>query len=139
MIDPRLRLPLRLLAALALAATTACPVAAGGQIPCVAALSCPSDYPVCSSGKCVAGTSTATGSISILGVPGKAATDPVGGTITVQVSARAASGVKSISLAGGGKTFSPAAGATGPVFNVNVDTAPVAAGYLPFTAALRPG
>src|ERR1041384_2846953 len=99
-----------------------CSVSASGQIPCVDDSSCPADYPSCKSGFCVEGGTTATASASILGVPGKAAADPLKGPATVQVSGRANWGVKSFALAGGGKRFSPAAGATGPVFNITVDT-----------------
>ena len=115
-----------------------CSVSASGQIPCVDDSSCPADYPSCKSGFCVEGGTT-TASVSIIGVPGKSAADPLKGTVTVQVSAKANSGVKSVSLAGGGKTFSPAAGATGPVFNITVDTTTLTDGTVSLTATVTPG
>lgn len=120
-------------------AAAGCSVSASGQVPCVDDSSCPSDYPVCTAGKCVAGTSSAAASVAIVGVPGKAPTDPLRGTVTVQVSARAASGVKAVALSAGSKSFSPAAGATGPVFSISVDTTTLTDGTVNLTATLTPG
>src|SRR5437660_2275504 len=124
-------------AALAMAG---CSGTSGGQIPCVEDASCPNDYPVCGpAGKCIAGTATGNVSVAIVGAAGKQAGDPVRGTISIQVAARSTSGIKSVSLAGGGKTFTPAAGATGPVYDIAVDTTTLADGSVSFKATATPG
>ncbi|MFN2547585.1 MAG: beta strand repeat-containing protein, partial [Myxococcales bacterium] len=132
---------LRLLAAGALALSAACDVSANGQIPCADDSSCPADYPVCSAGKCVAAPGGVKGSASvqIVGVPGKAATDPLRGTVNVQVVAKASSGVKSVTLDGGGKSYSPDASSAPPVFAFTVDTTKLTDGSVPFTATVTPG
>ena len=91
---------IRLLAVTALALSAACSVNASGKIPCADDSSCPADYPVCKAGVCVESTSGTSGSasVSILGVPSKAATDPLRGTVNVNVVAKASSGVKSEQL-----------------------------------------
>jgi len=116
-----------------------CSVSAGGEVPCVEDVSCPHDYPVCSAGKCVAGTPSSRASAQIVGVAGKAAGQPVRSTVTVQVAAKSDSGVKSVSLTGGGKTFAPAAGATGPQYDIPVDTTTLADGAVSLTATVTPG
>src|SRR5260221_9826424 len=83
----------RLLAALALSIPLACSVSAGGQIPCADDSSCPTDYPVCSAGKCNAGTVSSAASIAIVSVDGHLPTDMVKGTVGVEVTARANTGV----------------------------------------------
>src|SRR5439155_8924546 len=74
-----------------------------------------------------------------VGTAGKQAGDPVRGTISIQVAARSTSGIKSVSLAGGGKTFTPTAGATGPVYDIAVDTTTLADGSASFKATATPG
>src|SRR5579859_1472663 len=140
MIENSKKLNGRLLGAALLSFAAACSVSANGQIPCADDSSCPSDYPVCSAGKCVEGTSsTAVASVSILGVQGKAATDEVRGTVVVTVAAHANSGVKSISLAGGGQNYSPDASSANGIYNFTVDTTKLNDGDVPLTATLTPG
>src|SRR6185436_5011057 len=130
---------LPVLAVLALAAA-GCTVSAAGQIPCADDSSCPIDFPVCgSAGKCEAGTPTNHVTAQIVGVAGRQAGTPVRGTVVVQVSAKSSSGVKSLTLNGGGKTFSPAAGAAGPVYDISVDTVTLTDGTISFTATVTPG
>ena len=140
MIENSRTLSLRLLALSALALAAACNVSASGQIPCADDSSCPASYPVCKSGFCVESSGpVAAASASIVGVPGKSATDPIRGTVDVQVIARAASGVKSVSLAGGGKTFAPAISAS-PMYTFHVDTTTLGGdGSIPLTATVTPG
>src|SRR5207248_4124971 len=88
---------------------------------------------------CIAGTSSGRVSVAIVGVSGKMAGDPVRGTVDVQVSARSISGVKSLSLSGGGKTFTPPAGSTGPIYDISVDTTTLADNAVSFTATVTPG
>lgn len=134
-------LVVRLLAAGTLALCGACSVSASGQIPCADDSSCPADYPVCQAGKCVQSANGVKGSASvqIVGVPGKAATDPVRGTVDVQVVAKASSGVQTLTLDGGGKSYSPDASSTPPVFVFVVDTTKLTDGAVQFTSTLTPG
>src|SRR5438132_833141 len=130
---------IRVLFAAALA-VAGCSGTSGGQIPCVDDVSCPNDYAVCGpAGKCIAGTATGNVSVAIVGAAGKQAGDPVRGAISIQVAARSTSGIKSLSLAGGGKTFAPAAGASGPVYDIAVDTTTLAEGSVSFKATATPG
>jgi hypothetical protein len=139
MIDSSKLRTVRVLFAAALA-VAGCSVTSGGEIPCIQDASCPNDYPVCGpAGKCIAGTATGNVSVAIVGTAGKQAGDPVRGTISIQVAARSSSGIKSLSLAGGGKTFTPAAGATGPVYAFTVDTTTLADGPVTFKATATPG
>jgi len=121
-------------------ALAGCSLTSGGEIPCVEDASCPNDFPVCGpAGKCIAGTSTGNVTVAIVGAAGKQAGDPVRGTVSIQVAARSTSGVKSVSLAAGGKTFTPATGAAGPVYDIPVDTTKLADGSVSFTATVTPG
>ena len=121
-------------------ALAGCSLTSGGEIPCVEDASCPNDFPVCGpAGKCIAGTSTGNVTVAIVGAAGKQAGDPVRGTVSIQVAARSTSGVKSVSLAAGGKTFTPATGAAGPVYDIPVDTTTLADGSVSFTATVTPG
>jgi hypothetical protein len=139
MISSSKRLSFPALAALALVAA-GCSYSGEGQIPCVDNSSCPSDYPVCgSAGKCVAGSSNTKVSVRIIGVAGKQSGDPVRGTVTVQVSAQSASGVRLLSLTGGAQTFAPAAGSAGPVYDIAVDTTKLAEGPVSLIATVTPG
>ena len=139
MIDSSKKLLLSALATVALA-SAGCSVSADGQIPCVDDSSCPVEFPVCGSGgKCVAGQSSTKVSAQIVGVAGKQTGQPVRGTVTVQVAARSDSGVKTVSVSGGGQTFSPAATATGPQYDVSVDTTKFADGAVSLTATVTPG
>ena len=141
MTEDLMKLPVRNLAALALSLAAACNVSASGQIPCVDDASCPASYPVCKSGFCTEGAAGANGSaaISITGVPGKAATDPLRGTINVQVVARASSGVKSVTLDTTGKSYTPDASSTAPVYDFTVDSTKLPDGPTSFTATVTPG
>ena len=141
MIENSRKVSVRLLALCTLALAAACNVSASGQIPCADDSSCPADYPVCKAGFCVEGTAglTGTASVAIVGVPGKAATDPLRGTIVVQVVAKASSGVKTLTLDGGGKSFTPDATSAAPVFDFTVDTTKLADGAVSFTATVTPG
>src|SRR5690348_8688687 len=105
MIDSSKRLLLSALTALALG-SAACTVSAGGQIPCADDSSCPHDFPVCQAGFCQAGSPSAesAASVSIIGVDGKAAGAPIRSAVTISVSAKAASGIKSVTLTPAGKT-----------------------------------
>src|SRR2546422_8777023 len=131
---------LRAIGVLSALALAGCSLTSGGEIPCVEDASCPNDFPVCGpAGKCIAGTSTGNVTVAIVGAAGKQAGDPVRGTVSIQVAARSTSGVKSVSLAGGGKTFTPATGAAGPVYDITVDTTTLADGSVSFTATVTPG
>src|SRR5438132_11283416 len=99
----------RLLAAFLLAAAAGCSVSESGKIKCVDDAACPHDYPLCSGGVCVEGSpSLGDASVSFVGVTGKQATDPLRETVIVQVTARAATGVKSLGVTASDQTFSPA-------------------------------
>ncbi|MGZ5748287.1 MAG: hypothetical protein ACXWJ3_19105, partial [Caldimonas sp.] len=141
MIENQRKLSVRLLALCALALGAACNVSASGQIPCADDSSCPSNYPVCKAGFCVESASGLAGSasVAIVGVPGKAATDPLRGTIVVQVVAKASSGVKTLTLDGGGKSYTPDATSAAPVFNFTVDTTKLTDGSVSFTSTVTPG
>ena len=134
------RFVIRALAA-ALSLVAACSVSEGGKIPCADDSSCPTDYPVCTAGKCAAGTpaSTSAASIAIVGVDGKLATEPVRQTVHLNVTARAESGVTSVTLAGGTKTYSPTGTPTPPLYGFDVDTTQIADGDVDFTAKITPG
>jgi hypothetical protein len=139
MISSSKRLSFPALAALALVAA-GCSYSGEGQIPCVDNSSCPSDYPVCgSAGKCVAGTA-ATSSVAITGVDGHAATDYLSGTVRVLVSARATSGVRSVTLASGSVNF-PASTvpAASPLYAFDVNTTALTDGDATLTATLTAG
>ena len=141
MIETLPKLKARILAAVVLSLAAACNVSAGGQIPCVDDSSCPATYPVCKAGFCAEGAAGTNGnaSVAVLGVPGKNATDPLRGTVTVQVVAKASSGVKSISLATGTNTYAPATDSAPPIYKFSVDTTKLADGPAPFTATVTPG
>src|SRR4051812_801504 len=126
----------RLLAALALSVPLACSVNADGQIPCADDSSCPADYPVCSAGKCAAGTSTSTNSVAIVGVQGHNPGDLLRGTVTLSVTAKANSGIKSIALTAGTKTYTPNTSSVPPLFLFDVVTrdAATSAGDVDVTA-----
>ena len=113
MIDSSRKLLLPALGVLALVAG-GCSVSASGEIPCVEDVSCPHDYPVCSNGKCIEGTSTASASIAIVGADGHSPSDFLSGTVRVTVSARATSGVASVKLASGTTDFPAATPAAAP-------------------------
>lgn len=117
-----------LLAALAL---SACSVTGSGEIQCADDTSCPSDYPVCQSGKCVSGVLAV-----IAGVEGHSSTDVLHKSIRIDVRARAAGGVKSVSLAAGGKTF-PVSASNPPLYFFDVDTAQLSDGTVSFTATVN--
>jgi galactose oxidase-like protein len=118
----------------------ACSVDVAGQIPCADDVSCPSDYPVCSQGKCIAGTSTANASVAIVGVDGHAAADFLSGTVRVQVTARATSGVQGVTLASGSTSFpASATPAVPPLFAFDVNTASLANGDQTLTATVTAG
>src|SRR5438128_1822280 len=132
-------IPIRVLAVLAFAAA-ACSVEAGNQIPCVEDFSCPNDYPVCVSGKCTAGTSSAKASVAVVGAEGHATTDFLSGTVRVIVSARASSGVNTVALAFGTTSFTASTpAATPPLYAFDVDTATLADGDRDLTATLTAG
>src|SRR5260370_36753688 len=133
------RLDARLFAALVLSLAAGCSVSAGGQIPCADDSSCPADYPVCSAGKCNAGVSTKAATIAIVGVEGPSPSDFVRQTVRVDVTARANSGVQSVSLAGGGKTYTPVAASTPPLYFFDVDTTQLTDGDTTITATVTPG
>ena len=139
MIDTSKKLSIRVLALLTLAAA-GCSVSAGGQIPCADDSSCPNDYPVCSSGKCVAGPSSGQNSVAVVGPEGHAAADFLSGTVRVIVSAKAASGVQSLKLAAGSTQFTlAAAAATPPLYAFDVNTGTLADGDASLTATLSAG
>jgi hypothetical protein len=135
---------LRLLAATALL-VAGCGVNAGGQIPCADDSTCPRDYPVCSgatpaaTGRCVAGTSTSINTVAIIGVDGHGPADFLRQTVRLSATARALSGVKSLSLTGGGKTFTPAAASAPPLYYFSIDTTQISDGDQTFTATLVAG
>ena len=141
MIETLPKLKARILAAAVLSLAAACNVSASGQIPCVDDSSCPATYPVCKAGFCAEGAAGTNGnaSVAVLGVPGKNATDPLRGTVTVQVVAKASSGVKSISLATGSNIYAPATDSAPPVYRFPVDTTKLADGSASFIATVTPG
>jgi hypothetical protein len=109
---------LRIAACLGALALTACSVSAGGSIPCADDSSCPSDYPVCQAGKCVAGTPTNTEGVKIVSVNGaNPATTPHvnGAAVHIMVSARATSGVASVTLTAGPIAATLTTGSSAPV------------------------
>lgn len=133
------RMQMKLFVALAALAAAACNVDESGKIKCADDSSCPSDYPVCGSGVCIAGTSTTQNAVAVIGVAGKQSTDPVRGTVTVQVAARASTGVASVALTSGTQSFSGTASTTPGVFNVPVDTTKLADGTVTLTATVTAG
>jgi len=122
-----------------------CGVNAAGQIPCADDSTCPKDYPVCSgatpaaTGKCVAGTSTSINTVAIIGIDGHGPADFLRQTVRLSATARALTGVKSLSLAAGGKTFTPAAASAPPLYYFSIDTTQMADGDQAFTATLVAG
>jgi len=102
--------------------------------------SCPTDYPVCGpAGKCIAGTPTAA-SVAITGVDGHAAADYLSGTVRVLVSARATSGVRSVTLASGSMNFpTSTAAAAAPLYAFDVNTTALTDGDATLTATLTAG
>jgi hypothetical protein len=130
----------RVLAALALV-LAGCSVGAGGEIPCVEDVSCPNDFPVCGpAGKCIAGTSSAQASVAIVGVDGRAASDFLSGTVRVLVSARAATGVRTVTLAAGTVNFTASTTAAAPpLYAFDVDTTALADGDRALTATVTAG
>ncbi len=133
------RMQMKLVVAAVSLAAAACSVNESGKIQCIDDSSCPRDYPVCGGGFCVEGTSTTQNSVAVIGVPGKQSTDPVRGTVTVQVAARAASGVASVALTSGTQSFPGTASGTPGVFNVAVDTTKLADGSVTLTATVTAG
>src|SRR5215468_6754869 len=121
------------LAALALGAA-ACSGAAGGDVPCVEDLTCPSAYPVCGpQGKCIAGTSTQKAEVAIVGPEGYLPTDLVGGMVRILVTARATTGVASVKLASGATNFavSTSTPPAAPLYAFDVDTTSLPDGDVP--------
>ncbi|HTO95541.1 MAG TPA: hypothetical protein VMK66_00745 [Myxococcales bacterium] len=117
-----------------------CSVDAAGQIPCADDVSCPTDYPVCSQGKCIAGTSTSSASVAIVGVDGHAPADFLSGTVRVQVTARATSGVQSVALTSGSTSFpASATAASPPLFAFDVNTGSLSDGDQTLTATVTAG
>src|SRR5438445_2017516 len=131
---------IRVLFAAALA-MAGCSGTSGGQIPCVDDASCPNDYPVCGpAGKCIAGTSTSSKSVAVVGAEGHTAADFLSGTVRVLVTARAASGVQSVKLAAGSTNFSASATpATPPLYAFDVDTTKLPNTDASLTATLTAG
>jgi len=140
MIDTTKLRTIRVLSAAALA-MAGCSGTSGGEIPCVEDASCPNDYPVCGpAGKCIAGTSTSSTSVAVVGAEGHIAADFLSGTVRVLVTARAASGVQSVKLAAGSTSFSASTtAATPPLYAFDVDTATLADGDASLTATLTAG
>ena len=146
MIENSSKLVARLSAAVILSLVAACSVSAGGQIPCADDSSCPADYPVCSgasasaAGKCIAGSPAAATSVAVVGVDGHAASDFLSGTVRVLVTARASTGVGSVTLSSGAQAFPPSATAVlAPLFAFDVDTTALANADVTLTAALKAG
>src|SRR5438552_1698300 len=125
-------------AALAMAG---CSGTSGGQIPCVDDASCPNDYAVCGpAGKCIAGTSTSSKSVAVVGAEGHTAADFLSGTVRVLVTARAASGGQSVNLAVGSTNFSASATpAPPPLYAFDVDTTKLPNADASLTATLTAG
>jgi hypothetical protein len=134
-VDPRL-----LAAALLLAA--GCNVSA--QIPCADDSSCPAQYAKCDKTQtppvCVDGKPTlATTSITYGGIDGHTATEQVRQTVHLSFSARATTGVQTVSLSGGGKTYAPATGSATPLYLFDVDTTQLTDGDVTLTATVTAG
>ena len=131
---------IRVLFAAALA-MAGCSGTSGGQIPCVDDASCPNDYPVCGpAGKCIAGTSTSSKSVAVVGAEGHTAADFLSGTVRVLVTARAASGVQSVNLAVGSTNFSASATpAAPPLYAFDVDTTKLPNADASLTSTLTAG
>ncbi|TMA24457.1 MAG: hypothetical protein E6J78_20510 [Deltaproteobacteria bacterium] len=130
--------PMKLFLTAAALLAAGCSVTAGGQIPCADDSSCPSDYPVCQSGKCVAGTSTSALTVAIIGVDGKSAGAPLKGTVTVKASAHAKAGVKSVTLSAGGTSQNPT-GNVAEVYSFSLDTTKLADGSVSLSAIVTAG
>ena len=131
---------IRVLFAAALA-MAGCSGTSGGQIPCVDDASCPNDYPVCGpAGKCIAGTSTSSKSVAVVGAEGHTAADFLSGTVRVLVTARAASGVQGVKLAVGSTNFSASATpATPPLYAFDFDTTKLPNADASLTSTLTAG
>ncbi|HUJ27167.1 MAG TPA: hypothetical protein VLW85_14170, partial [Myxococcales bacterium] len=138
MIENSKKLVFRLVTLVALAAA-GCSVSASGEIPCVDDSSCPSDYPVCTAGKCVAGTSTSAATVAIVGVQGHAASDILSGSITIAVTARATSGVSSVTLAAGSKTYQADKTSAPPIYYFIVPTTDLSNADVSVTATVTAG
>jgi len=140
MIHPSKTRFLLLLPALAIA-VAACSGASSGEIPCADDSSCPNDFPVCQAGFCRSGTQPqdSAASVSVVGVDGKAAGQPVRGAVTVSVTAKASSGVKQLTLTPTGKSaIAPTSSAAG-VYKFPLDTTQLTDGNVDLTARLEPG
>lgn len=136
-----------LLGSLAIAAA-GCSVSADKAIPCFDDSACPADYPKCdgaaagASGFCRAlgaGETLPTASISIAGVEGHAPATTVGGVVNVDVAARAASGIKAVTLtsdqnSAGYKQLS----VQGALYRFEVDTTKATGASLKLTASVQP-
>src|SRR3989442_10188637 len=140
MIDTTKLRTIRVLSAAALA-MAGCSGTSSGQIPCVQDASCPNDYPVCGpAGKCIAGTSTSSTSVAVVGAEGHTAADFLSGTVRVLVTARAASGVQSVNLAVGSTNFSASATpAAPPLYAFDLDTTKLPNADASLTATLTAG
>jgi hypothetical protein len=126
--------------------SVACSVSAGGEIPCADDSSCPNDYPVCSGatattkGKCIAGTASAASNVAVVGVDGHAPSDFVSGTVRLLVTAKARTGVQSVTLTSGTQTFpASATAATPPLFAFDVDTTTLPNADASLTATVNAG
>ncbi len=150
MIFKRLRFNARqLLVAVTAMLAAACHVSANGSVPCVDDSSCPSDYPYCvvptggTTGACFSTNSSpdagsALGAVTIVGVLGHNPSDVVSGTVTVAVTGRAASGVKSVTLAAGSAApLDPLSSSAPPIWYFAVATS--GAGDVSLVATLTPG
>jgi hypothetical protein len=137
--------PRRLILAAAALFAAGCTATASGQIPCADDSSCPKDFPVCNGaalgkpGKCTSGTVTSTGAIAIVGVDGHATTDEVRGTVRVNVTARASSGVSTVALTAGTKSYPTPTVFSPPLYSFDILTTDLSNGDVVLTATLTAG
>jgi hypothetical protein len=117
------------------------------NIPCADDSSCPVDVPVCSGstatapGRCIAGTSTGSASVALVGVVGHAASEFVSGTVQVLVTARAKTGVQAVTLTSGTQTFNQVTtnAPLPPAYAFDVDTTTLANADATLTASVKAG
>ena len=135
---------LRTAAVVALLAMAACSVNEAGNIPCADDSSCPSDYPVCSAGKCIAGTPTGSDTVQIVSINGvPAASAPhVRGVVHASVVAKASTGVGAVTLTagvmadGGAYVALVTDAGSAPVYDFAIDTTQIDAGVSPDGVAI---
>lgn len=145
-----MKIAARSLLAFAALAASACAVSADKAIPCYDDASCPKDYPVCEGGSqghtgfcklpAAGDPQQAGGVVAIVGVQGAVKGASVHGKIKVDVVARAASGIKQVTLTSESHLESfPQVPATPPLYTFEVDTTGLADGTVNLKASVQSG